>query len=212
MSQIGLPFDWQAQVQAGSFLVSEANHIALRHIEGWQSWPVPISILIGPARSGKTTLGEHFTALSNGTVIDDVEDKEDQALFHQWNMARDSGRPLLMIARSAPASWPVSLPDLRSRLSSVPQVHIQEPDDALLRQLIETGLAQAGSAYAADVPEWLSRRTERSYGAVTDLLVKLNHLSLSQSRKISVPLLRDTMREEDRDVEEDSTQPVTPAP
>lgn len=193
-SQIGLPFDWQAQVQTGSFLVSGANQLVLRHIEGWRDWPIPISILSGPARSGKSTLGRHFSALSGGLVIDDAEREEDKALFHQWNISRDSGRPLLLIGQEAPALWPVALPDLRSRLAAAPHVRIAEPDDALVRQLIETGLAMGGSAYAADVPEWLTRRIERSYGAVADLLVRLNRLSLAASRRISVPMVKEALQ------------------
>jgi len=194
VSQIGLPFDWEGQAQADNFLIGEANHLALRHIEQWRDWPIPISILSGPARSGKTTLGRHFIALSDGEVIDDAERQGDEYLFHQWNIARDSGRPLLLIAQNAPAQWNVTLPDLRSRLVAAPHIRIAEPDDMLVRQLIETGLARAGSAFSSDVPEWLARRIERSYAAVADLLVRLNSLSLAASRKISVPMLKEALQ------------------
>lgn len=199
MSQIGLPFDWEGQAQTGIFLVSDANRLAMRHVGQWREWPVPISILSGPPRSGKSSLGRHFAALSGGEVIDDVDREganreRDEILFHRWNMARDSGRPLLLIARTAPAQWNVALPDLRSRLAVAPHVRIGEPDDDLVRQLIATGLAQAGSAYAPDVPEWLARRIERSYAAVAELLVRLNGLSLAASRKISVPMLKEALQ------------------
>ncbi|TNE42513.1 MAG: chromosomal replication initiator DnaA [Sphingomonadales bacterium] len=194
MSQIGLPFDWEGQAQADNFLIGEANHLALRHVEQWRDWPIPISILSGPARSGKSTLGRHFIALSDGEVIDDAERQGDEYLFHQWNIARDSGRPLLLIAQNAPTQWNVTLPDLRSRLAAAPHIRIAEPDDMLVRQLIETGLARAGSAFSPDVPEWLARRIERSYAAVADLLVRLNSLSLAASRKISVPMLKEALQ------------------
>lgn len=194
MSQIGLPFDWEGQAETGSFLAGEANRIALLHIEKWREWPIPISVLSGPARSGKSSLGRHFAAISGGAVIDDAEQEANESLFHRWNVARDSGRPLLLIAREPPARWVVTLPDLRSRLAAAPHIRIDEPDDALVRQLIETGLARAGSAYASDVPDWLARRIERSYAAVADLLVQLNSLSLAASRKISVPLLKETLQ------------------
>ncbi len=194
MSQIGLPFDWEGQARTDTFLVSEANRIAARHMGQWQDWPIPISILSGPARSGKSTLGRHFAALSGAMVIDDADREGDRNLFHQWNIARDSGRPLLLIARDSPAQWGVTLPDLRSRLTAAPHVRIGEPDDGLVRQLIETGLARAGSAYASDVPEWLARRIERSYAGVAELLVWLNSLSLAVSRKISVPMLKEALQ------------------
>jgi len=193
-NQIGLPFDWQAQVRTGSFLVSEANGLALRHVEQWRDWPIPISVLSGPARSGRSSLGHHFAALSGGLLIDDADRACDRHLFHQWNIARDSGRPLLLIGQEPPALWPVDLPDLKSRLAAAPHVRIGDPDDALIRQLIETGLARGGSAYAADVPEWLARRVERSYAAVARMLVSLNRLSLEASRRISVPFLKEALQ------------------
>lgn len=196
-SQIGLPFDWQAQVQSGSFLVSDANALVLRHIEQWRDWPLPITILSGPARSGRSSLGRHFSDISGGSLIDDADRAEDQFLFHEWNLARDSGRPLLLIGQEAPALWPVALPDLRSRLAAAPHLRMPDPDDRLVGLLIESGLAQAGTAYAADVPEWLTRRVERSYAAVAGLLVRLNSLSIAASRKISVPFLKEALQMKD---------------
>lgn len=193
MSQIGLPFDWAGQAHSGNFLVSEANEAAFRHIEGWRDWPVPISILSGPAQSGKSMLGQHFRAVSGGTVIEDADRQDNTALFHQWNIARDSGCPLLLIARPAPERWTVALPDLRSRLAAAPHMRLGEPDDALVQALIETGLAQAGSAYSPDLPQWLSRRIERSYGAVAAVLERLNGLSIASGRKISVPLAKEAL-------------------
>ncbi len=193
MSQIGLPFDWAGQARAGHFILSDANRLAAGHIERWRDWPVPISILSGPPRSGKTTLGRHFADISGGEVIDNAQRVANHELFHRWNIARDGGRPLLLISREAPQSWTVTLPDLRSRLAAAPHVSIAEPDDALMRALIEGGLARAGSAYAPDVPEWLARRVERSYGAVAMLLDELNRLSLASSRKISVPFVKEAL-------------------
>lgn len=186
MSQIGLPFDWQEHGGHGQFISGEANRLALAHIERWREWPIPISVLSGPPFSGKSTLGRYFEAISGGSVIDDANRQPQDTLFHQWNVARDSGVPLLLLAREAPEHWAVSLPDLQSRLAAVPHVSIEEPDDALMRALIETGLARAGSAYASDVPEWLARRLERSYAAVAFALEALNRASIASSRKISI--------------------------
>ncbi|MFO1260189.1 MAG: chromosomal replication initiator DnaA [Sphingomonadaceae bacterium] len=186
MSQIGLPFDWQEQGGQSQFISGEANRLALAHIERWREWPIPISVLSGPPLSGKSTLGRHFETISGGSVIDNANRQPQDMLFHQWNVARDSGVPLLLIAREAPEHWTVSLPDLKSRLAAVPHVRIEEPDDALMRALIETGLARAGSAYAPDVPEWIARRLERSYAAVASALDTLNRASIASSRKISI--------------------------
>lgn len=194
MNQIGLPFDWNGQDDGTPFLVSDANRHAIRFIENWATWPIPIAILSGPSRSGRSSLGRQFAGLSGGTVMDDVEAMEEEAVFHAWNRARDSGIPLLLIASSRPADWAVQLPDLRSRLAAAPHVRLPEPDDELVRSLIETGLGRSGSAFSAEVPEWLARRIERSYAGVAAVLATLNRDSLSSGRKISVAFAKESLQ------------------
>jgi len=194
VNQIGLPFDWSGQGGDGIFIVSAANHLAASHIESWQDWPTPVSILSGPRRSGRSSLARQFERLSGGVVLDDVEAMSDEAIFHAWNEARDSARPLLLVSQAPPALWDIKLPDLRSRIASAPHVRIEEPDDALVRALLEAGFHRAGSAFAADVIDWLARRMERSYAAVDTVLGLLNQASLSSGRKISVPFAKEALQ------------------
>ncbi|CAN5139092.1 regulatory inactivation of DnaA Hda protein [soil metagenome] len=194
MSQISLPFDWTGQGGGQDFLVSDANALAVRHLEGWRAWPVQTSVLSGPPRSGRSTLGRLFARLSGGSVIDDAEAVGDEPLFHAWNRAQNDLRPLLLIAQNPPQHWTVALPDLRSRLSAAPHVAIGEPDDALALALIERGLAHAGAAWSPDMPEWLNRRIERSYATIARVVDCLNAASVSSSRKISVSFARDTLQ------------------
>jgi hypothetical protein len=192
--QIGLPFDWAGRGGSGAFLVSSANEAAARHIEAWRDWSIPVSVLSGPPRSGRSALGAHFVRLSGGVVLDDVEAMADEVLFHAWNRALDTGAPLLLIAKDAPVRWTMQLPDLRSRLAAAHHVRIEEPDDMLVRALVEAGLAQAGSAFTPDLPEWLSHRIERSYSSVAAVLACLNHASLSSGRKISVLFAKEALQ------------------
>lgn len=194
MTQMGLPFDWVGQSESDRFLVSIANDAAVQMIEHWAAWPIPIAILSGPRRSGRSTLAGVFARASGGDVLDDVENLTNQALFHAWNQARDSGRPLLMIAQNPPAGWHIHLPDLRSRIAAAAHARIAEPDDILVRALLESGLTHGGSAFSADVTEWLARHIERSYRAVADVLKLLNQASLSSSRKISVPFAKEALQ------------------
>lgn len=195
MTQISLPLEWPGEAGDGDFLVSEANRIAAAHLERWQGWPLSISILTGPPRSGRSTLGRHFAQASGGSVIDDAQGRDEHMLFHAWNAAQTERRPLLLIGDDPPAQWPVALPDLRSRLASAPHVGIAPPDEALAQALIERQFARAGAAYAADVAAWLVRRIERSYVAIDAATRLLDRGALSSGRKISVAMAKETLQD-----------------
>ncbi|MGC4253050.1 MAG: chromosomal replication initiator DnaA [Sphingobium sp.] len=194
MSQISLPFDWAGRGTGGDFLVSDANRIAVTHLEGWRDWPLSVSVLTGPPLSGRSTLARQFAAMSGGTVIDEAQGQDEHSLFHRWNEAQTQRRPLLMIGHAPPSQWTVALPDLRSRLAAVPHVAIAEPDEPLARALIERAFAAAGVSYAADLPDWLLRRIERSYAAIAAVTRLLDEAALSSGRKISVAMAKEALQ------------------
>lgn len=194
MSQISLPFEWHGGGEDGDFLVSDANAQAVAHLERWREWPLSVSVLTGPPRSGRSTLARHFTAMSGGDIIDDAQGQDEHALFHAWNDAQTERRPLLMIGRTAPIGWTVALPDLRSRLAAAPHVAIEEPDEALARALIMRSFDKAGAGYAADLPDWLLRRVEHSYGAIEAVTRLLDREALSSGRKISVAMAKEALQ------------------
>lgn len=194
MRQISLPFDRPDQGSGDEFLISEANRVAVRHLEHWRSWPLAISVLSGPPLSGRSTLGRHFALMSGGTVIDDAQGCDEQMLFNAWNEAQTVQRPLLMIGDQPPEQWQVALPDLRSRLAAAPHVALGQPDEALAHALIERSLASAGASYAADLPDWLLRRIERSYAAIAAVTRLLDEAALSSGRKISIAMAKDVLQ------------------
>lgn len=194
MTQISLPLEWPGEAGDGDFLLSEANRIAALHLERWRDWPLSVSVLTGPPRSGRSTLGRHFARASGGSVIDDAQGRDEHALFHAWNAAQTERRPLLLIGDDPPAQWRVALPDLRSRLAAAPHVAIAQPDEALAQALVERQLARVGAPYALDLPSWLVRRMERSYGAIDAATRLLDRVALSSGRKISVAMAKETLQ------------------
>ncbi|MDR7153459.1 chromosomal replication initiation ATPase DnaA [Sphingobium xenophagum] len=194
MSQISLPFDWHGDARDGDFLVSEANAQAVTHLERWRDWPLSVSVLTGPPRSGRSTLARHFARMSGGTIIDDAQGQDEHRLFHAWNAAQTDRRPLLLVGLAPPSTWTVALPDLRSRLAAAPHVAIAEPDEPLARALIARAFDRAGAGYAADLPDWLLRRIERSYGAIDAVTRLLDAAALSSGRKISTALAKEALQ------------------
>ena len=190
MAQIALPLDWPVADRDEDFLVSDANRAAFDHFKRWSLWPVMATILTGPRKSGRSLLGRIFVRKTGGRLFDDAEDHEEESLFHAWNEAQGRRKPLLIIADAPPPAWEIKLPDLKSRLAATPHVHIEEPDDALLGDLIVKLLADRGVAAPPELAEYLIPRIERSYVAVQRVVDSLDRVMLLQHRRMTVPMAR----------------------
>jgi hypothetical protein len=195
MSQIALPLDWPVADDEGDFLVSDANRAAFDHLKRWSLWPVMATILTGPRKSGRSLLGRIFVRKTGGRLFDPAEEHEEEALFHAWNEAQASRRPMLLVADSPPPLWHIALPDLRSRLTATPHAAISDPDDALIRDLIIKLLGDRGVAAPPEVADYLVPRIERSYVAVQQAVELLDRTLLSHHRRISVAMVRRAMTE-----------------
>ncbi len=66
-------------------------------------------MLTGPRRSGRSLLARAFVERVDGRLFDRAERHDEEELFHAWNAAQDSGRPLVMIVDEVPPAWEVAL-------------------------------------------------------------------------------------------------------
>ena len=190
MNQIALPLDWPVADSDEDFLISSANRAAFDHFKRWSLWPVMATVLTGPRKSGRSLLGRIVTRKIGGRLFDNAEDHDEETLFHAWNEAQEKRRPLLLIADSPPPAWEVKLPDLRSRLAATPHVRIEEPDDALIGNLVTKLLADRGILTPPELGEFLIPRIERSYVAVQQVIEALDRYALSHHRAMTVPMAR----------------------
>ena len=195
MNQIALPLDWPVADRDEDFLVSAANQAAFDHFRRWSLWPVMATLLTGPRKSGRSLLGRIVTRKTGGRLFDNGEDHEEEALFHAWNEAQERRRPLIIIADAPSPVWEVALPDLRSRLAATPHVHIEQPDDALIGNLIVSLLGQRGIVTPPEVAEYVVPRIERSYVAVQQVVEALDRAMLSRHRRMTVPLAKSALGE-----------------
>jgi len=221
MSARQLPLGLPARAARGraDFLVSESNRAALAAIDGWRRWPGGRLVLIGPAGSGKTHLAHLFAAEAGarivaapamagaapdallawpGLALEGCADlagdaASERALLHVLNLAQAEGRALLLTARAAPGRWPLTLPDLASRLAASAQARIAPPDDALLAQLLVKLFADRQLRVGPGLVGYLVARIERSFDAVERVVAALDAAALERRRPVSRALAREVL-------------------
>ncbi len=188
--QIALPLDWPQAADADRFLVSDANRAAYDHFRTWSLWPVKATILTGPRRSGRTLLARAFCARIGGQLIDQAERHDEEALFHAWNAAQESNRPLVMISDEVPPAWAVALPDLRTRIAVTPIARIAEPDDQLFQGVIQLLFADRGLHLPGEALRFISERVERSYYAAERIVEAIDRFAIADRARLTLPTIR----------------------
>ncbi|MDE0877838.1 MAG: chromosomal replication initiator DnaA [Sphingomonas bacterium] len=190
MNQMALPLGWPAAPGDDAFIVTPSNARAAHLLEHWGAWPVTAAVLTGPRKSGRSTLARIFAGKSGGTIIDDAERVPEATIFHAWNEAQATRRPLVIVADAAPPAWTVKLPDLRSRLAASTHAEIGPPDDALMRALIGALFARRALDAKPDLIDWLAMRIERSHIVIQRVVDALDQEALERRKRLTIPLAR----------------------
>ena len=219
-----LPFDFAHDPDYGAdaFIEAPCNRAALAWIRRWPDWPTPGLAVHGPAGCGKTHLASIWHSMSGAAalspsmlapdrvpsllgdarvaLIDSADapvfDADgERALVHLYNLLKERGGHLLLLARTPPARWSIALPDLRSRLAALPAVRIDAPDDELLQQLLVKLFADRQLDAAPEAIVFLVPRMPRSFAAARKLVAELDRRALAGGRRITVALVREVLEE-----------------
>ncbi len=174
--------------------------------------------LWGPAGSGRTHLLRATGALASHhdrvvhwfgrdasrpdderflLLIDDADQLDPVAqiaAFDLINETRQAGGCLLASGR--PLARDLALrDDLRSRLAQCLNLALEALSEAQARAALETQARSLGFALDADLLEYLMSRAPRDMSTLMAILGAIDRRSLSLHRPLTVPLLRDVMRE-----------------
>ena len=187
--QIALPLDWPQTGDERRFILSDANRDAFEHFRHWSMWPVKATVLTGPRRSGRSLLARGFVERVGGRLFDDAERHEEEALFHAWNQAQETGRPLVMVVDDS-EGWAVTLPDLRTRLAATPVARIHQPDDRLFAALIELLFADRGLHIPGDALRFISGRVHRDYLTVEKVVEAIDRFAIAERARLTMPTVR----------------------
>jgi hypothetical protein len=193
--QIALPLDWPQSEGDARFIVSEANREAFEHFRKFSIWPVKATILTGPRRSGRSLLARSFVERVGGRLFDDAEQRDEEELFHAWNQAQDTGRPLIMVADAVPPAWSPALPDLKTRLAVTPVTRIGHPDDALFAALMQLHFADRGLHIPPDALRFMTDRLHRDYWTAERAVEAVDGFAIPERARLSLPRARRALAE-----------------
>jgi chromosomal replication initiation ATPase DnaA len=208
-----LAFDLALDPRYGreDFLVSPSNEQAYAVIESWPEWPDTVLLLQGPRGSGKSHLASIWASTAKGwttdafevsqervphlvsagaLVIEDADrpDRDERALFHLLNLARERKAFVLFTCCEPPARWGLRTPDLLSRLRLAPSVSLGPPDDALLRAVLVKLFVDRQLVVDTTVVDYISLRIERSLAQAATVVADLDREALSRGRRITRPM------------------------
>lgn len=214
--QLPLAFEHAAARGRDDLRVSDPLSAAVSIIDEWPRWPSPVVILAGPEGAGKSHLAAIWRERSGavpisaemgataselaalGPVVFEDADRagfDDDMLFHVINSVRENGTSLLMTSRLWPMSWPVTLPDLVSRLKATTVVEIGEPDEDLLSQVIVKLFADRQLLIDDKLVLYIVNRMERSMRAAQKIVESLDHLALARGTRITRTLAGEVIDE-----------------
>lgn len=202
--QLPLPLTPRASFAAADFVADASNAAALAWLGAPATWPLGRLALHGPAGVGKTHLLRAFApgfrhiagaalteaaalAPATPTALDDAEAAPEAALFHLINRCAEGGAALLLAARTPPARWAVTLPDLRSRLRATTGVAIAEPSDALLSALLAKHLADRQMRLDTATQAYLLARLPRQAGVIAEAVARLDAAALAEAHAVTRP-------------------------
>lgn len=194
------------------FLITSSNAAAVALIDQWPNWPSHAAIIQGDEGSGKTHLVEVWRSKNNAALIDAeklqaayvpallqsgalaVEDlqsgkMDERALFHALNLAKQESKFLLLTSRYAPSSLSLAIPDLASRLNSLPIIQILAPDDALLRGVLVKLFADRQISVEEGLINYILMRMPRSLGTARKLVAEVDMLAMIEKAEITKPLV-----------------------
>lgn len=214
MQQLYLDFPINTKYFTEDFFISQANKKALEMLQQWPNWGdgiyANISLIYGENGSGKTHLSYIWQNLSGAKrltnndlhsfyfndkalILEDIENIDQESLFHLINVAQENQQYLLLNSSISPANLKLTLPDLRSRILSIPSVAIESPDAELLKAVLLKHLSDRNLQINAVAVDYIIPRIDRSFTKLIGLINKLESFSKISKRPITIPLIKEAL-------------------
>lgn len=231
--QLVLDLHQEPSHDAADFLVWDGNRLAYEHIVAYPNWPGPLTLITGPAKSGKSHLAGIWAKAAGARQADGerlekmareggqqpvlVENADQYAvyehgLFHLLNQSMRDRRPLLMTARSPVEQWGLQTDDAKSRVRLAAQFAVEDADDTQLSQMFVKLFGDRQVSIDPRIVSYLVPRMERSPQEAVALVTLIDEIALSRRSPVSRSIaaealaLREKMRSSESAYSEDGAE------
>jgi chromosomal replication initiation ATPase DnaA len=215
--QLALDLPFRVVRDREDFLVTPANAAAVALLDQWPNWPSYAALIVGPPGTGKSHLCHVFAGVAGAQILQGEEltleaaagrdEKplvaieisgaafDENAMFHLLNRARQTGGTVLLTARKPATQWGVKLPDLASRLASLPVITLSPPDDELLQGVLLKHFADRQLVVQPVAMTYILQRIPRELDAVAKLAAELDRRALEERKALSRPFVAKVISE-----------------
>lgn len=204
--QLALELGHTPALAEADFLVGEGNRLAYERVMAFPHWPDCVTLIVGPAKSGKSHLARIFADRAGGRfaradgldqlatqggnaplVIEDLDGGmfDETALFHLLNQSMRDQRPLLLTAQGEVGQWPFRTDDVLSRARRAAMFRISLSDDIQLSQMLVKLFADRQVVVEPKIVSYVVARMERSAQEAASLVELMDRLALSQKTAIT---------------------------
>ena len=212
MSQLILKFPFKANYFEEDFYVSSNNFEAYKLIESWPNWPSRFVNIFGPSGCGKTHLSTILKKKLNSfltiaselndnnfinikskecLIIDDYNNNiEEKLLYTVLNQCLQSNQYVIINSIKPIKKIPIELIDLRSRLESFTDIGIDLPTDDLIRVILTKSFSDKQVKTDIKLLEYILKNINRSYEEIFNFIEKVDLLSLSTGKPITINLIK----------------------
>ena len=172
---------------------SHLAHIWVSSVQ--KSLPKPIDIPILQAANINMKNVNKFINNYNYLVIENLSTEiNEEALFHLYN-AYNTDKHFILFNSEIPLSKiPFKLPDLRSRLNTIPSAEISMPDDETLTALIAKQFNDRQIIISQEILDYILKNAERSFEYISRLVEEIDAISWVYGRAVSIPIVREALK------------------
>lgn len=122
-------------------------------------------------------------------VIGEIEWQ--QGLVWLYNELRDNGNSIIISSNKSHKNIDLDVIDLKSRLNWDQVIQMKSPDDELKIEILKQHANARSFDLGDDIIDYLIRRVDRNLGSLMAVLDKIDHASLVEKRKITIPFVKD---------------------